>query len=226
LSGFIYALLFFFAYLPQVAFLAIFQGRSAWVNGAFLVLGEGAAIVALLFEAFFADETLVDVFDAVLINEGFEELINKERVIYPDGVNPVKRLGKPTTSAVYAPFSFRQIIEFIFLLPLNFVPVAGVPMFLVLTGYRAGPFHHWRYFQLLELTKDKRKRFVRNRQLKYTAFGTIALILQLIPIFSMLFLLTSAAGSALWAVEMEKHKAFLETHRSEREEDEYHDDPA
>lgn len=39
-------------------------------------LGEGAAIVALLFEAFFADETLVDVFDAVLINEGFEELIN------------------------------------------------------------------------------------------------------------------------------------------------------
>jgi hypothetical protein len=42
----------------------------------------------------------------------------------------------------------------------------------------------------------------------------------------MLFLLTSAAGSALWAVEMEKHKAFLETHRSEREEDEYHDDPA
>jgi hypothetical protein len=175
LSGFIYALLFFFAYLPQVAFLAIFQGRSAWVNGAFLVLGEGAAIVALLFEAFFADETLVDVFDAVLINEGFEELINKERVIYPDGVNPVKRLGKPTTSAVYAPFSFRQIIEFIFLLPLNFVPVAGVPMFLVLTGYRAGPFHHWRYFQLLELTKDKRKRFVRNRQLKYTALSHSAI---------------------------------------------------
>ena len=139
------------------------------MNGAFLVLGEGSAIVALLFEAFFIDETLVDVFDAVLINEGFEEMINKERVIHPDGVNPVQRLGKPTTSAVYAPFSFRQIIEFIFLLPLNFVPVAGVPMFLVLTGYRAGPFHHWRYFQLLELTKDKRKRFVRNRQLKYTA---------------------------------------------------------
>ncbi|KUL82928.1 hypothetical protein ZTR_10400 [Talaromyces verruculosus] len=224
LSGFIYTLLFFFTYLPQVAFLAIFQGHSAWVNGAFLVLGEGSAIVALLFEAFFVDETLVDVFDAVLINEGFEGMVNKERVIHPDGINPVQRLGKPTTSAVYAPFSFRQIIEFILLLPLNFVPVAGVPMFLVLTGYRAGPFHHWRYFQLLELTKDKRKRFVRNRQLKYTAFGTVALILQLIPIFSMLFLLTSAAGSALWAAEMEKHKAFLETHRSDREE--YHDDPA
>lgn len=57
------------------------------------------------------------------------------------------------------------------------------------------------------------------------SFGTVALILQLIPIFSMLFLLTSAAGSAIWVAEIEKHKAFLETHRPERE-DEYHDDPA
>lgn len=111
----------------------------------------------------------MDVFDAVLVNEGFEDMINKERVIHPDGTTPVQRLGKPTTFAVYAPFSLRQIVEFIVLLPLNLVPVAGVPMFLVLTGYRAGPFHHWRYFQLLDLTKDKRKRFVRNRQLKYTA---------------------------------------------------------
>jgi Etoposide-induced protein 2.4 (EI24) len=169
LSGFIYTNLFLFTYLPQVAFLAIFQGRGAWVNGAFLVLGEGAAGLALLFEAFFVDETQVDVFDAVLLNEGFEHLINKQRVIYPDGATPLQRLGKPTTSAIYAPFSLRQIVEFILLLPLNFVPVAGVPMFLVLTGYRAGPFHHWRYFQLLDFTKDKRKQFVRSRQLKYTA---------------------------------------------------------
>jgi hypothetical protein len=169
LSGFIYTLLFLFVYLPQVALLAIFQGSGAWVNGSFLILGEGAAIVAMLFEAFFVDETLVDVFDAVLLNEGFEQLIDRERVLYPDSENPVQKLGKPTTSAVYSPFSLRQIIEFVLLLPLNLIPVAGVPMFLILTGYRAGPFHHWRYFQLSGFTKDQRKRFVRNRQLKYTA---------------------------------------------------------
>lgn len=70
LSAFIYTILFFFTYLPQVAFLAIFQGSSAWVSGAFLVLGEGAALVAALFEAFFVDETLVDIFDAVLFAKG------------------------------------------------------------------------------------------------------------------------------------------------------------
>ena len=57
--------LFLFTYLPQVAFLAIFQGWSAWLNGTILVLGEGAALVAVLYECFFADETQVDIFDAV-----------------------------------------------------------------------------------------------------------------------------------------------------------------
>ncbi|KAJ9297765.1 hypothetical protein DTO271G3_3986 [Paecilomyces variotii] len=222
LSAFIYTILFFFTYLPQVAFLAIFQGSSAWVSGAFLVLGEGAALVAALFEAFFVDETLVDIFDAVLFEKGYEELINNSRVIYPDGDTPVKRLGKPTKKAEYSPFSIRQIIEFIIFLPLNFIPVAGTPIFLILTGYRAGPFHHWRYFQLLDFSKKERKAYVRKRQLQYTCFGTVALILQLVPMFSMLFLMTSAAGSALWAADLErKRRTALE--RSQRPVPEYHD---
>ena len=169
LSAFIYVILFLFAYLPQVAILAIFQGSSSWINGAVLVLGEGSAIVAALFEAFFVDETLVDIHDAVLVNEGHESLVTTSRVLYPQGDDVVQRLGKPTKSAVYAPFSLRQIIEFVVLLPLNFIPVAGVPMFLLLTGYRAGPFHHWRYFQLQDLSKKQRKERIRQRQLQYTS---------------------------------------------------------
>lgn len=152
-----------------MAFLAIFQGSSAWINGAFLVLGEGAAIVAALFEAFFVDETLVDIFDAVMVNEGHGELVNTSRVIHPQGDDIVRRLGKPAKGAVYAPFSLRQIIEFVILLPLNLIPVAGVPMFLLLTGYRAGPFHHWRYFQLHDVPKKERKERIRRRQLQYTS---------------------------------------------------------
>ncbi|KAJ5514727.1 hypothetical protein N7463_004279 [Penicillium fimorum] len=223
LSSFIYFILFFFTYLPQVAFLAIFQGSSAWVSGAFLVLGEGAAIVAALFEAFFVDETLVDIFDAVLVNEGQEELVTTSRVIYPEPGNPVKRLGTPTTSAVYSPFSFRQIAEFIILLPLIFIPVAGTPMFLVLTGYRAGPFHHWRYFHLLDMSKQQRKESISRRQLQYTTFGTVALMLQLIPPFSMLFLMTTAAGSALWVTDIERKRRAI-NQQSSRLGEQYHDD--
>lgn len=59
----ILTLLFIFTYLPQAAFLLIFHGPTAWVSAVFLVLGEGQVAIALLFEAFMVDETLVDVFD-------------------------------------------------------------------------------------------------------------------------------------------------------------------
>ena len=191
-------------------FLAIFHPFAlAWINGAFLVLGEGAAITALLFEAFFVDETLVDVFDAVLINEGCDELVERKRDLDREQTDPVKMLGRPRFSAVYSPFSIRQIAEFIVFLPLNLIPLVGTPLFLVLTGYRAGPLHHWRYFKLLDYTKRERKKFVRGRKLRYAWFGTSALLLQLVPVLSMLFLLTTAAGSALWVVRLERARKVM-----------------
>lgn len=204
-----------------MAFLYIFQGPGAWLNAVFLTLGESAAVVALLFEAFFVDETLVDVFDAVLIDRGLEKLVANGRNIDSGGINSVKMLGNPTMSAVYSPFSLRQIVEFVLLLPLNLVPYVGVPLFLFLTGYRAGPLQHWRYFKLLGYTKKERKDFVKRRKLKYTWFGSTALLLQLVPLLSMVFLLTSAAGSALWVADMERCRTAL----SSIEDQEYRDDP-
>ena len=224
LSAFIYVNLFLWTYLPQVAVLHIFHGPAAWVNAAVLVLGEGQVIIALLFEAFLVDETLVDIFDSVLINEGLQDFVLPAGVLYNDAEDPAKMLGKPTKSAVYSPFSLRQIIEFIIFLPINFIPFVGVPIFLFVTGYRAGPFHHWRYFKLLGLSKKERKQYIQRRKMKYTWFGTVALMLQLVPVLSMFFLLTSAAGSALWVAKMEK--ARRERERTGAPEDPYHDDPA
>lgn len=120
-----------------------------------------------------------------------------------DETNPRTRLDRPVTRAVFAPFSLRQIIEFILLLPLTFVPYIGVPMFLLLTGYRAGPLLQWRYFALKGFNRAQRREYVKQRRWEYTWFGTMYLVLQLVPVLSMLFLLTSAAGSALWAAKME-----------------------
>lgn len=181
----VFGFLFTFAYLPQVAFLALFgHGPGAFLNATFLVLGEGAVIIALLFEALLVDETLVDVFDAVtrpfplslkvtdqvqvLIKQGLEHLISPTRLLDHDAPNPVKMLGRPTTSTVYSPFSFRQILEFILFLPLNFIPYVGTPAFLIVTGARAGPFAHWRYFKLRGLTKKERNAEIRQRRWKYT----------------------------------------------------------
>lgn len=223
LSAFIYFNLFFWAYLPQVFVLSIFHGPGAWFNAAVLVLGEGQIVIALLFEAFLVDETLVDVFDSVLIEEGLQDLVGQGRTLDTDAPDAAKMLGKPTTSAIYSPFSLRQIIEFILFLPMNLIPVVGVPVFLLVTGYRAGPFHHWRYFKLRGLSRQERKQYIAQRKMKYTWFGTVALSLQLVPVLSMLFLMTSAAGSALWVVKMEK--ARRERERVQVPADSYHDDP-
>lgn len=197
-------------YIPQVLFLSIFHGPIAWLNATFLVLGEGCVIVSLLFEALFVDETQVDVFDAVLINEGWRDLIEPFRMLDPEALDPVKQLGKPIIKTEYSPFSFRQIVELILFLPLNLIPAIGTPLFLIMIGYRAGPFQHWRYYKLLGFDKKERKAYIKQSQLRYTWFGTMALVLQLVPVLSMFFLLTTAAGSALWAAKMEERRKRLE----------------
>lgn len=206
LSLCITTLLFITIYLPQVALLALFHsGGSAWVNGTFLVLSEANLIIAIFFEAFFADSTQVDMFDAVLISKGHSDLVKQKRPVNADEPDPVKSLGPREKGAEYAPFSFRQIFEFVILLPLNFVPFVGVPLFLLATGYRAGPLLQYRYHALKGLNKKQKRDFIstKSRRWQYTWFGTAALVLQLIPVLSLLFLLTTAAGSALWAADME-----------------------
>lgn len=131
------------------------------------------------------------------------------RILYEDAPNVVKSLGKPTTSAIYSPFSFRQIAEFVLFLPLNLIPVVGVPFFLLLTGARGGPLHHYRYFKLRNLSRKQKQDEIHQRRWKYTWFGTVALCLQLVPVLSMFFLLTTAVGSALWVVKLEEQKGIV-----------------
>jgi hypothetical protein len=63
---------------------------------------------------------------------GQEALVAPSRTLKLDAPSPLKMLGKPKSSAVYSPFSFRQIVEFVLFLPLNLIPIVGVPFFLLL----------------------------------------------------------------------------------------------
>lgn len=223
LSLFIYGILFTFAYLPIVAFLAIWHGPTAWINGAFLILGAGSAIIALLFEAFFVDETLVDTFDAVLIDQGCQDLVAGGRQLDTTAPTSVQMLGKPTIKSVYSPFSFRQIALFVVTLPLSFIPIVGIIFFLIVNGFYAGSLSHHRLYKLQGLDKSQRKQQIKKRKLKYTWFGAVHLTLQLVPGLSMLFLLTSAAGSGLWASKLEKERVMRYGPAIQSEQ--YHDEP-
>ncbi|KAL8375836.1 hypothetical protein RB595_007113 [Gaeumannomyces hyphopodioides] len=203
ISLLVYFILFAFAFLPQFAFLAIFHGWGAWVNAVVLVLGEGLIIIQALFEGFFVDEARVDVFDAILINFSLTDLIAPHRLLFPDAPNSVKMLGKPTSPAVYSPWSLTQIAELIIFLPLNLVPVVGVPAFIIITGTRLGKLCHYRWYQLRGLDRRQREEESAKRTWEYVWFGTAAMILELVPVLSLFFLLTSTAGAALWVAKLE-----------------------
>ncbi|TDZ35098.1 hypothetical protein C8035_v009998 [Colletotrichum spinosum] len=229
ISLLVYLILFTFAFLPQFAFLAIFHGWGAWVNAVVLVLGEGLVIIQGLFEGFFVDECRVDVFDATLIKESHSELLSPHRILFPDAPTAVKMLGKPTTPAIFTPWSMIQIVELIVFLPLNFIPVVGTPAFIIITGTRMGKLAHYRWFQLRGLNKKEIKQEIRSRTWEYVWFGTAAMILELIPVLSFFFLLTTSAGAGLWAarIENEKRRQAVESlvEESQSPPPPYEDDP-
>ncbi|KAK1991105.1 hypothetical protein LX36DRAFT_675470 [Colletotrichum falcatum] len=206
ISFLVYFILFTFAFLPQFALLAIFHGWGAWVNAVVLVLGEGLVVIQGLFEGFFVDECRVDVFDATLIKESHADLVAPHRILFHDAPTAVKMLGKPTTPAVFTPWSMIQIIELVVFLPLNFIPVVGTPAFIVITGTRMGKLSHYRWFQLRGLSKKEAKKEIKSRTWEYVWFGTVAMILELIPVLSFFFLLTTSAGAGLWTARIEDEK--------------------
>ncbi|KAI8676383.1 hypothetical protein LRP88_10612 [Fusarium phalaenopsidis] len=219
ISFLVYLLLFTFTFLPQYAFLAIFHGWGAWINAVVLVLGEGLIIIQGLFEGFFVDECRVDVFDATLIKLSYKDLVAPQRILFVDAPTAVRMLGKPTSPAIYTPWSIIQIVELIVFLPLNLVPFVGTPAFIIITGTRLGKLAHYRWFQIKGYSKVAQKKALRDRAWEYIWFGTVAMILELIPILSLFFLLTTTSGAAMWAARIEDENRRPADNASVRRED-------
>lgn len=141
---------------------------------------------------------------ATLINEGLTDLVAPQRLLFPDAPNSVKMLGKPTSRAEYTPWSFIQIFELVVYLPLNLIPVVGSPAYIIITGARLGKLSFHRWYKLRGLTRRERKVENKKHSWGFVWFGTVAMVLELVPLLAFFFLLTSSAGCGLWVAKMEK----------------------
>ena len=70
----------------------------------------------------------------------------------------------------FARFTPTAILRYLVYLPLNFIPVVGTALFIVLQGKRTGPSAHARYFQLKGMSGMERDRWVEDRRGAYTRF--------------------------------------------------------
>ncbi|KAK3176108.1 hypothetical protein OEA41_007430 [Lepraria neglecta] len=194
--------MFLFTYLPQMAVMAFTSGPLAAISAALLVLSESSTLFTILSKTFLIEDALVDTFDGVLVSTNTTDLVSEGRQI-KGGSDIMGKLGKLTKKPLQK-FTPKALIRYLMYLPLNFIPVVGTMIFVVLQGKRAGPAAHARYFQLKQWNSNQRQKHIEEYKAAYTSFGVAAVLLELVPMASILFAFTNTVGAALWAADMEK----------------------
>lgn len=159
--------MFLVAYVPQAAVMAFTSGPVAAVSAALLTLSESSTLVNLLSRTFFIEDALVDTFDGVLVKKECTNLVSEGRQITTGG-DSIARLGK-LVKKPFAKFTPNAIIRYLLYLPLNFIPVIGTVIFIILQGKRGGPTSHQRYFQLKEWSKRQREIHIEQNRGGYTS---------------------------------------------------------
>lgn len=215
------AAMFLFTYVPQVAVMTFTQGPLAAVSAALLVLSESSTLITVLSKTFLIEDALVDTFDGTLVSKNTTNLVSEGRQIKA-GSDPITKLGK-LVKKPFAKFTPKALIRYFMYLPLNFIPVVGTAIFIALQGKAAGPAAHTRYFQLKEWDSTQRQKHIAEYRGAYTrylrtlptmasrdatndihSFGVAAVLLELVPVASILFAFTNTVGAALWAADIEK----------------------
>jgi Etoposide-induced protein 2.4 (EI24) len=160
--------MFVFAYLPQAAIMAFTSGPLAAVSAALLTLSESSTIVNLISRTFMIQDALIDTFDGTLVSKECTNLVSDSRQVKA-GRDPIARLGKLITRP-FEKFTPSAIIRYFLYLPLNFIPVVGTIVFVILQGKRNGPAAHARYFQLKGWSKSQREAFLEKNKGAYTSY--------------------------------------------------------
>jgi hypothetical protein len=158
--------MFVFTFLPQMAVMAFTSGPLAPITATLLVLSESSTIFTVLAKAFLIEDALVDTFDGVLMSKNAKELVSGGREI-KGGSDPMASLGKLATKP-FAKFTPTALIRYFLYLPLNFIPVIGTVVFVLLQGKKAGPGAHSRYFQLKGWNEGQKQRHVEDHKAAYT----------------------------------------------------------
>lgn len=138
LSTGVIAFMFVFLYVPQAAALALVNGPLAALTTILLTLSESSTIINILSRTFLLQDAIVDTFDGTLVARSSTDILAEGRQLKSGNFNdPIGKLGKLLKSPFekYTPTAF---IRYVMYLPLNFVPVVGTVMFVLLQGRTRG----------------------------------------------------------------------------------------
>jgi hypothetical protein len=144
LSVGVIAFMFIFAYLPQLAVLVFVNGPLAAFTTILLTLSESSTLITLLSRTFLIQDALVDTFDGVLVARKQTAILSEGRQLKSGNFNdPIAKLGKLIKSP-FEKFTPKALIRYVMYLPLNFIPVVGTVIFVLLQGRTRGNSVHTR----------------------------------------------------------------------------------
>ncbi|KAI1339229.1 hypothetical protein F5Y15DRAFT_423946 [Xylariaceae sp. FL0016] len=209
LTAGVMASVFFFTYLPQLAILVFVNGPLAPLTTVVLILNESSTIVNIISRNFLLQDALLDTFDGTLVAKNATGVVSEGRQL-KSGNDPIARLGKILKNP-FSKFSPKALIRYVMYLPLNFIPVVGTAIFILLQGRTRGRSVHGRYFQLKNWSSSQQQDWLDHHQAPYASFGTIATLLEMIPFASMFFAFTNTVGAALWAADIEQKNTQMTT---------------
>ena len=159
--------MFVFAYLPQAAVMAFTSGPVAAVSAALLTLSESSTLINIMSKTFLIEDALIDTFDGTLLSRDCTNLVAEGRQIQAGG-DSIAKLGK-ILKKPFAKFTPNALIRYVLYLPLNFIPIVGTVMFILLQGQRNGPAAHARYFQLKQWSKSQQEAWIEQHRGGYTS---------------------------------------------------------
>ncbi|KAF3909354.1 hypothetical protein AA313_de0200323 [Arthrobotrys entomopaga] len=146
--------------------MSFLTGPIALVNAAITILTLAANLNSVLCEGFLLEESLVNMFDAVLLLEKHQDLVMEGQEVDQNAPDVVSALGEYRISPNFRT-SIKVICEFIFFMPISFIPIVGPFIFLAIQGNRAGPIAHYWYFRLKKMDKKQQKAFIKNYHWSY-----------------------------------------------------------
>lgn len=143
-----------------------------------------------------------ELFDAVLLNQGHKVFLESAKVM------PYHVAKKPSkTTLEYWVLVFPQkctsimfhLIQTIILLIISLIPIFGPSIVNQILSPKRGFAYAERYLKLQKFSKEKCNETFYEQLGKYTAFGMMAGLLELIPIISIFTLPSNIIAGALWA---------------------------
>jgi hypothetical protein len=136
--------MFLFTYLPQLAVLVFVNGPLAAFTTILLTLSESSTVITLLSRNFLLQDALVDTFDGVMVARNQTAVLSEGRQLKSGNFNdPSAKLGKLVKSP-FEKFTPKSLIRYVMYLPLNFIPVVGTVIFVLLQGKTRGNSVHGR----------------------------------------------------------------------------------